>query len=93
MLIKPDQRLIVYVSNIIKYMSKKSRNATFPEKKAFAGMPAHRTGVGVLGYWGIGVLGISGVQKRGLNKRGFELSSEGVGFLSGPTMTFRSHIC
>jgi len=45
------------MSKIIKYMSKKSRNVIFPEKKAPAGMPAHRTGVGVLGYWGIGYFG------------------------------------
>ena len=33
------------MSKIIKYMSKKSRDVIFLEKKAPAGMPTHRTGV------------------------------------------------
>ena len=38
-------------------MSENSRDVIFSEKKKPAGMPTHRTGVGVrrvLGYWGIG---------------------------------------
>ena len=33
------------MSKIIKYMSTISRDVIFPEKKAPAGMPTHRTGV------------------------------------------------
>ena len=35
-------------------MSEISRDVIFSEKKAPAGMPTHRTGVGVGGYCGIG---------------------------------------
>ena len=49
------------MSTITKYMSK-NPGTSFPQKKkAPAGMPTHRTGVGVGGgYWGIGGGGIGG---------------------------------